>query len=356
MTDERKALWWLSDSGLPAAKQNKLLEIFGSASEVRAALPSEKLREFAGDRAYARLLDAKEEDIIDARLHKLAAQGVKLLCRGYEGYPQSLLDCESEPPPVLYTRGNAALLAAPAVCIVGTRRCTDYGKRAATEFAAALAAKFVIVSGHATGVDTYAVKSCLASGGRAVVVLACGLDQFDPPDHLRKCPPERLLLVSEYPQGTRTTKFAYHERNRLLSALSRGVIVAEAAEKSGALITANYAAAQNRPVFAVPGDIFSDRSRGVNRLIRSGAIAATCPADVCEDLGMGYDAPCAQELPALTDEERKVYDFLSEGKRHFDDITALLGLPPHEAAALLSMMELSGIVERRMQNYYALLK
>ena len=355
MTDERKALFWLSASGLAAAKQNKLLEIFGSASEVRASLASAKLREFVGDKCYARLCAGKDEATVDDALHAIAAKGIRLLLRGFDGYPAALDVREAEPPPVLYSQGNADLLRRPAVCIVGTRRCTDYGRRVANEWAAALAAKFVIVSGYATGVDTYAVKSCLAGGGSAIIVLACALDKYDMPDFMRKCPRERLLLLSEYPLGTRTAKFSYHERNRLLSGLSRGVIVVEAPEKSGALITADCAAAQNRPVFAVPGDVFSERSRGVNLLLRHGAIAATSPADVCEDLGTGYDAPQTADLPAMTDEQRAVYDFLSEGKRHFDDIAAMLGIPAHETSALLSMMELEGIVERRMQNFYALL-
>lgn len=355
MTDERKALWWLSASGLSAAKQNKLLEIFGSALDVYGS-SSEKLKEFVGDRCYAQLVNTKDERVIDERLREIAAKGIRLIFRGREGYP-SALDVIGDPPPVLYIKGNAELFKSSAVCMVGTRRCTDYGKRVATEWAATLSKKFVIVSGYATGIDTYVLKSCLASGGRAIVVLACGIDKYDLPDFMRKCPPERLLLVSEYPMGSHTAKFSYHERNRLLSGLSRGVIVVEASEKSGALITAAYAAEQNRPLFAVPGDVFSDRSRGVNNLLRNGAIAVTSPASVCEDLGMGYDEPnITVDIPDMTDEQRSVYDFLADGKRHFDDITAMLGLPPHETSALLSMMELEGIVERKMQNYYALLK
>lgn len=359
---EDKALYWLSLGGINALRQNKLLEIFGSASDVYDAFPSEKLREFMGERAYAVLRRSRDEGMLDAGLSKLEKAGVRLIFRGSSDYPPLLDQPEVVPPPVLYVSGNAGLLKKRAVCMVGTRRCTDYGKRVASEWAAELSRRFVIVTGHATGIDTYAAKSCLASGGSAVMVLACGIDMFDKPDWLRKCDPASYALVTEYPTGTRTAKFSYHERNRLLSGLTEATVVVEAGERSGALITADRAAAQNRTVFAVPGSVYSDRSRGTLSLLRNGAAVARSAADIFEDLDPGFSSalalPDESEPPhaEMTEEERRVCEFLSDGKRHFDDIAAMLALPSFEASSLLSMMELEGLIEKKMQNYYALLK
>lgn len=356
MTDERKALYWLSASGMPANKQNKLLEIFGTAIDIMEALPSEKIREFVGARAYSALMRTRDERVIVEELHAIAKQGIRLLIRGFRGYPVRLLEGNVDPPPVLYVKGNADLLTEPAVSVVGTRRCTDYGRRVANQWSAELASRVVIVSGHATGIDTCAVRSCLACGGSAVVVLACGIDRFDPPEFMKSCPPGSLLLVSEYPLGTHTAKYSYYARNRLLSALSDGVVVVEAARSSGALITANFAAQQNRTVFAVPGDVFSDRSSGTNELIRNGAVAATSVADICFDLGVMYEQDGEKAAIDMTDDERRIYEVLTSGPKHFDEIVSAVGMPPEAISGLLSVMELKGIIEKLAQNRFSIFK
>lgn len=356
MTDERKALYWLSVGGVPTEKQNELLRIYGCALDIFDAFPSEKLREYVGDGVYASLRKQHDEELLDGQLRKLHADGIRVLLRGFPDYPALLAQTETDPPAVLYAKGNTDLLKRRMICMVGTRRCTDYGKRVATEWAAELSSKFVLVTGHATGIDTYALKGCLGAGGKAVVVLACGMDKFVLPDFARKCPPENLLLLSEYPPVGHAMKFTFLGRNRLLSGLAEGTVVVEASKKSGALITADWACKQNRTVFAVPGSVFSDRSAGVHALLRHGAVAATSVADIFEDLSVDYGEAAEEELPEMNEEERKVYDFLSDGARPFDRIADMLSIPPHEASALLSLMELKGIVEKKMQNYYARLR
>ena len=354
MTDERKALYRLANSRISVEKQNKLLEIYGSALELFSALPSDKVKEYVG-KAYENLLHCDEKRL-DEELHKLASQGVRVLLRGYPDYPELLNQKEVQPPTALYAKGNVKLLSKPCLCVVGTRRCTDYGKRVATEWTAELAEKFVIVSGHATGIDTYAVKSCLASGGSAIIVLACGLDAYEMPDFMRKADPDKLLLITEYPTATRAIKFFFQERNRILSGLSSAVLVVESAERSGTLITASKAVLQNRYVFAVPGNVFSDRSKGTNALIREGAIIATSVHDIFEDLGVDYkkQTSASNSIANLTTDEMKVYEFLCNGARHFDEIAMALKMSPVEASTLLSVMELEGIIEKKMQNYFAL--
>lgn len=351
MTDERKALFWLSNGGTPSDKLNKLVEIYGSALEVFNDFPTEKLKKFLGDRIYSALRLTRDEKTIDEKLMKLKADGIRVLLRGNPDYPEPLTNID-EPPAVLYLKGNAELLKRKCIAVVGTRRCTDYGKRVATEWTAELAEKFTVVTGHATGIDTYAAKSA-AEKGSLICVLACGIDMFTVPDFMRKAD---LLLVSEYPYGTHTEKFMYAERNRLFGGLSEAVLIVEASRRSGALITAEWACRQGRTVFAVPGSVFSERSAGVNELIRNGATAATSVDDIFFDLGVDTKAKEQSTLPELTGNEKKVYEFLSNGQRRFDEITDFLGLSPNETSTLLSMMELGGIIEKKMQNYYALLR
>ncbi len=353
MTDERKALFWLSDGGTSSDKLNKLLEIYGSALEVYNGFSSGKLREFLGERVYSALRATRDEGEIDRRLRTLKAQGIRVLLRSSADYPELLRQSDT-PPAVLYIKGNDKLLCTRCLSVVGTRRCTDYGKRVATDWTAELATEFTIVTGHATGIDTYAAKSALAAGGKVICLLACGMDLFDPPPFMKE-KAENLLLVTEYPNGTHTEKFMYAERNRLFGGLSEAVVIVEAARKSGALITADLACKQNRTVFAVPGSVFSERSAGVNELIRNGATAVTSVDDIFDDLGLEKRGEKEKtDLSSLSEEERRVYEFLSDGARRFDEIADMLGVPPAQAASLLSMMELSGIIEKKMQNYYAL--
>lgn len=354
MTDERKALYWLATSKLSLAKQNSLLEIFDSAIDIIKSINSEKIREFAGDKAYARMKATIDEAVINKELYALSAYGLKLLIRGYRGYPEKL-DESTNPPLILYTKGNIKLLEEKSLCVIGTRRCSEYGRKIANEWTAALCSKFVIVSGYATGIDTYAVESCIKAGGRAIIVLACGHNKFKLPEYLKNVPQDRYLLISEYEPDFVTQKHVYSERNRLLSGLSDGVLIIEASEQSGALITANHAANQNRTVFAVPGDIFSEKSKGVNKLLRHGAVAVTSVQDICEDMQTDYKEE-PEEVFNLSADEQRVYDLLKEGINEFDDIVQSLGMLPHEVSGLLSMMELQGIIERRMQNRYALKK
>ncbi len=351
MTDERKAYYWLHTSGLSLRRRHALLEIYGAPSEIMADLGSEKLREFCGG-AYDEMLRRADENVLNEELYGLRRKGLRLLVTGHPGYPEKLAACEEYPPHVLYCKGNTELLGRPTLAVVGSRASTDYGRRVAGEWAAELSGTFVIVSGHATGIDTYALRGALDAGGSVICVLACGHDRFDMPEFLSAAG-DRALVMSAYPPGFVANKFVYHERNRLLSGISDGVLIVEAGEKSGALITATAAAEQGKPLFAVPGSVNSTRSAGTNGLLRNGATAATRPGDVLED--MGYERGSAAEEPILTGERATVAELLREGDKHFDDIAAKLGKSAGETAELLGEMEMEGIVERKMMNNYSLL-
>lgn len=217
---------------------------------------------------------------------------VAIVSRGDPGYPAQLEEI-ADPPDRLWVRGT--LPATPAVAIVGTRRATRYGLSLAREMGRAVAlAGWVVVSGLARGVDGAAHRGCLDGGGAGIAVLGCGIDIWYPPEHQRLG--EELVagegaVVSEYPPGTRPEPWRFPARNRIISGLSAAVVVVEAAEKGGALITARLAAEQGRDVFAVPGDVHRETSLGTNLLIRDGAIPVLGAADLVEALSLILGPP-----------------------------------------------------------------
>ena len=351
MKDERKAYYWLHTSGLSLRRQHVLHDIYGAPCDIISDLSSDKLREFCGN-AYERMAQRADEELINNELYSVSRKKLRLLVAGNDGYPAKLTECEKYFPFILYAKGNCELLSKPALAIVGSRASTDYGKRVATEWTEELAKTFVIVSGHATGIDSYALKSALTAGGNAICVLACGHDKFELPDYMKDAG-DRLLIISAYRPDARANKYVYFERNRLMSGISDGVLVVEAGAKSGALITARAAAEQGKQVFSVPGSVNSTRSAGTNGLLRSGATAATSPYDILAD--MGYESRLTAHSVNLTGERAAVAEILRDGDIHFDDISAMLGKSAGETAELLGDMEMEGLIERKMMNYYSLL-
>ena len=304
------------------------------------------------DEMKAKIESAVKDISSSAELREIKSKGIRVIVPCSEFYPERLSRSMEYPPVALFAKGNCELLTRPSLAMVGSRASTDYGRRVATEWSEKLSGTFVIASGHATGIDTYALKSALEAGGCAICVLACGHDCFDMPDFMNRAE-DRLLVIGAYPPGTRAHKYIYHERNRLLSGISDAVLVVEAGEKSGALITARAAAEQGKQVFAVPGSVNSTRSAGTNGLLRSGATPATAPEDVLEDMGYEADERVAPE--EFTGERAVIAEMLRGGDVHFDDIAASLGKSAGETAEILGEMEMEGLIERKMMNYYSLL-
>jgi DNA processing protein len=266
------------------------------------------------------------------------------------GYPNRLRELE-QPPPVLYYRGNFTLEDDWAVGIVGTRRMTVYGKQVADEIARNLATQGVtIVSGLARGVDAVAHQAALEAGGRTIAVLGSGVDEIYPPEHERLA--ARIIdqgaILSDYAPGTPPDSANFPPRNRIISALARAVIVVEASESSGALITAAFAAEQGREVFAVPGQIHAPQSQGTNRLIQQGARLLLNPQDVLEVLNMTQlpeQAHIRQVIPA-DPTEALIYSRLSHEPQHIDEIRRNSDLPIEQVSATLAIMELKGMVKQ----------
>lgn len=258
-----------------------------------------------------------------------------------------LLAAIHDPPPSLYVRGSGdeELLARDAVAVVGARACSAYGRSVARSLGRELAAAgLVVASGMARGIDGEAHRGALDAGGFTVAVLGCGIDRDYPAAHaeLARRIRERGLVVSEYEAGVEPAPWRFPARNRIIAGLCKATVVVEARERSGALITADFALEEGRDVLAVPGEITSALSGGTNALLRLGAIPVTCAADVLElfDLASSPKDPGPMSTAAKTLLER-----LRDGALTADELVRLAGIDVGEAAAALVELELARCVE-----------
>jgi DNA processing protein len=254
-------------------------------------------------------------------------------------------------PPVLYLRGELKTEDEWAVAVVGTRRITAYGRQVAERIAAKMAqAGVTVVSGLARGVDGVAHKAALEAGGRTLAVMGCGLDQMYPPEH--RALAEKITtagaLISDYPPGTRPEASNFPPRNRIISGMSMATVVVEAGKRSGALITAEFAAEQGREVFAVPGNVFSPQSRGANRLLQDGARILLDPQEILEvlDLTRITEHSEARTVLPTNATEAQLFDVLSHEPMHVDEIRNRTQLNIELVTSTLALMELKGMVRQ----------
>jgi len=353
--------YWVGFSLIPRigrVKLSRLESYFGNLKSAWQASPGE-LKSAGLDRGSANAVSYWRDKIsLDTEMEKLARYGVKVLTFHDPDYPARLKEIYDYPP-VLYIRG--ALLAQDEWClaVVGTRRSTVYGRQAAEEITADLARnKITIVSGLARGIDSVAHQSALGAGGRTIAVSGCGLDIVYPAENaaLARDIIKQGALISEFPLGTRPKAENFPRRNRILSGLSLGVLVVEADETSGAMITAHLALEQNREVFAIPGSILSPTSRGVNRLIQEGAKLVRGYTDILEELNLTAAAQQMEltELLPTTETESLLLKQLSAEPIHIDEVCRSSGLPVATVSGTLAMMELKGLVKQTGTMNYIL--
>jgi DNA processing protein len=264
---------------------------------------------------------------------------------GSSAYPALLAELH-DPPGRLYLRGgDPGVLQRPAVALVGARSCSPYGSQVARTLARELAAAgVVVVSGLARGVDAEAHRGALEAGGTTVAVLGCGIDRDYPARHaqLARRIVETGLVVSEYPPGTEPAPWRFPARNRIVAGLARATVVVEARERSGALITADFALELGRDVFAVPGEITSALSAGTNGLIRQGATPLLAAEDVLELLGIAPRVPSA--APAISEAARSLLSRLEDGTAGSDELVRSTGREASVVGAALVELELAGLV------------
>lgn len=337
-------------SGIGPARMAVLLSAFGSA-EVAWTATAKQLRDAGLDsRSLTNLLRTRDHLDLDAEMQRISNAGIRVVTWQDRSYPANLNSLETKPP-VLYVRGTLSEEDLWAVAVVGTRRASVYGRQVASQLAAELAqAGVTVVSGLAMGIDTIAHRACLDAGQRTIAVLGSGVDQIYPPENrgLAARIAENGAIISEYPLGTRPEANNFPPRNRVISGLSKAVVIVEAPKRSGALITARFAAEQGRDVFAVPGNIVNPGSAGCNELIQKGAAPLLSTQDVLDQLNLEHlvNSHYQQRLIPTEPLEDQLLDHLSHEPMHVDDLVRTADLSSPQVASLLTMLELKGLVKQ----------
>ena len=287
----------------------------------------------------------------DVELEKLERAGVKAINWHHPMYPPRLTEI-SDPPPVLYVRGEILPADERSVAVVGTRKATAYGREAADTLARYLARSDVtVVSGLARGIDSIAHRAALDTGGRTIAVFGSGLDIIYPSEHTRLAHEieEVGALVSDHPLGARPEARHFPRRNRLISGMTLGTLVVEAGAASGALVTVRHALEQNREVFCVPGSIFFPASRGTNFLIQEGAKLVLDYKDILEELNLtavSHQIEMRGIIQPEDDSESLLLNHITHEPIHIDDIRRSAQLPITTVSSTLAMMELKGLIKQ----------
>jgi DNA processing protein len=337
--------------GVGSVLFKRLVEAFGSPEGVLKASPRDLNRiEGIGPKVIASLRGFDWKSAAEKELNSLEKIGARLLTWEEEEYPPNLKQIY-DPPPVIYIMGEVAPQDQRAVAIVGSRYPTTYGRMAAERISFGLGKLGVtVVSGLARGVDSAAHQGALASGGRTIGVLGCGIDIIYPPENrdLGDRVSSQGAVISEFPLKTPPDSDHFPIRNRIISGISLGVVVVEATLRSGSLITARFALEQGREVYALPGNVDSARSEGTNRLIKQGAKLVIRAEDIVEEIlpHLQKTLPPEPPKPKLTEIEEKVLSVLEREALHIDPIAAKCALPSARVSAVLLSLELAGHVKQ----------
>jgi DNA processing protein len=341
----------LAHAYLRVSELNALLDRFGSVDEILAQ-PRSRLADtgLSGEKCSA--ITSPDARAIEATLHWLDDDAHHIVTWGADDYPDVFRQIAG-PPLLLYVNGDVDALHLPALAIIGSRNPTQGGVRNAHDFAKHLAGRgFAIVSGMAQGIDAAAHEGALEAGGKTVAFLGTGIDRVYPAGNRRLAHAiaENGALVSEYELGAAPERWRFPERNRLISGLSLGVLVVEAARRSGSLITARLAGDQGREIFALPGSIHNPLARGCHRLLRQGAKLVETADDIVAELG-----PLTGHLGlAIDDEYSELRQFLSHDPISIDELVKRSGLTIDELSSMLLILELHGEVESLSGGRYAL--
>lgn len=353
MTIEDWKQYWVGFNlvkGIGPIRFRSLLDHFGDASAAWHASRSDLEEAGIHPKIIDNLWLVKQSEYLERIWDVILKSDIQLLTWDDARYPRSLKEIDQSPP-VLYVRGNLSDDDFPAVAIVGTRRITQYGRQVTKELATELARRGItVVSGLARGIDAAGHQACMDAGGRTLAVLGSGVDQIYPPEHRKMA--ERIqsngALISDYPPGTQPEAGNFPPRNRIIAGLSKAVVVVEAGEKSGALITAAYAADQGRDVFATPGSVYAIQSRGANRLIQAGAHIYLGVQDLFELLNLNrMDEFKSARVSLPTDgTEAQLFSLLGKEPLHVDELRYQSGLPVEIVSSALTLMELKGQVRQ----------
>jgi DNA processing protein len=351
MDKEKASLFRLHMSpGIGRSTLFRIKEAFGSFTTALTAPPEEFIRMARLTPRQANTILSPNDPVLKAGYIALEQHKVRLISFWDDNYPESLRHIH-DPPALLYLRG--LLPKGDCFSIVGSRRATAGGLLLTREISAELAKRdLCIVSGLARGIDTAAHRGALNADGKTIAVLGCGIDRIYPPENQRIFEQilERNAIISEFPPGVEPLPGHFPARNRIISGLARGVLVVEAAEGSGSLITGDFALEQGRELFAVPGAVKNSTSTGTNRLIKQGAQVVTEAADILQVLWpdsqtISNKKAEDQFLDTLEGSARKLYQTLNFEPQHSDELGRVCGLTPMEVSATLLDLELQGGVQ-----------
>lgn len=337
-----------------------LLEAFGTPAAVFAASP-EQLRQVPGiGRKLSDAIAAAGQIPVDETLAVCAEHGIAVLTDADADYPRLLAETHT-PPGVLFIRGQLLPQDSIAVAIVGTRHATQYGLRQAERLAGGLARSgFTVVSGLARGIDAAAHRGALAAGGRTIAVLGSGVLNIYPPEHapLAEQIAGQGAVISETPPLAPPQSGVFPQRNRIISGMTLGTVVIEAAVRSGALITARHAMEQGREVFAVPGQVDNRVAQGCHRLLKDGARLVETVQDILDELGPLVEPTTSPDgdivrHPAellLNDTEQRILQAIDASATSIDQVVVASGLPVHQVLSTLSVLEMRRLVRRLSGN------
>jgi len=336
--------------GIGSVKTRKLLDHFGDLSIAWNASEKTLLEAGLNPKTARSFIQTRETFDLEKEFDQILDKGIQIITILDDHYPQKLKSIE-QPPPVIYLKGTFEENDNFAVAIVGTRHLTGYGRQVTQELSSFLARNGItVISGLARGIDSIAHDAALNAGGRTIAVLGCGVDIVYPPEHraLSQRIQEHGAIISDYYPGTQPEGINFPPRNRIISGLSTASVIIEAGEKSGALITAEFAANQGREVFAVPGPIYAPRSKGTNRLIRDGALPLTDFNELLAalDLTQVEEYRYAKKVIQKDEIEELLSGVIKEEPLHIDEIKNATGLSMEKVSAALVMMELKGIVRK----------
>lgn len=356
--NELAVIWLSLFDKLSLAKAKALLALYHQPKEILQNLYThkEKIIETVGEDIYYKML-ATDSALLKNYVENLNQKNVVCLTCCSENYPEKLLYLK-DAPIMLFAKGDLSLLTRKSVAIVGTRTPTAYGREIATKYAETLAkAGAVIVSGLASGVDKCAHEGALNVNGKTIAVLGGGFDCIYPAmnTNLAKTIAEKGLLLSEYRPNVFATKFTFPVRNRIISALSEAVFLAEAGEKSGALYTKDYAIEQGKPVFAVPANLSNKRAAGTNKILKTHqAFFSTAPEDILDTLGLEA-VPVETSRPAqISVTEQLVISALEDSNQSFEQLQIITKLETKNLNSCLTMLQIRGLIKKLPGNVYSL--
>ena len=347
-------LWLSSLSGIISSrKQNKLLDAYDSPKDIFL----EDLRTLSSlvnltDREKELIKNTQNYDYLENITEELKQKNMTYISKESDKFPAALRLIPDSPVGI-FAAGALPSDDTIKIAVIGSRYCTEYGKITANMFSKSLSESgIVIVSGMARGVDSIAHKATIEAGGKTIAVLGCGLDICYPSEN-RKLRDEIInsgCLISEYPPGTRPLRHHFPARNRIISGMSNGIIVTEAAAKSGTMITVGQAIEQGKDVFAVPGCITMAKSEGTNKLIKDGAFLVDRPADVLFALGLNPETEIKSK-PTLTNTEKLILNLLAD-ITNYETIVNKTEIPGNELPLTLLSMEMKELIKKLPGNRY----